>query len=402
MQLKTKFSLATTSILLASTLSAEDFVRVNVLQYDENDDRISVTAPSIEVNKEFGVDYTLNASLVGDALSGGTPIYVDTSSGATAYNGKGTGIQVSNIKKQNVQMTENRSNANISLTQRLENRDEISYGFSKSYESDYDANTLSLGYLLWADDSKNRSYDFGLSYSANEILIKDCDNNYVCTANPDDEDDDDEDDDDDHDGHSGASAKKSSSQINFEVGMTQIIDKNSLYKVGLFYSNEDGYLSNPYYTVVRNNNGTTADVVAERRPDTRVAYGLNLKYIRAMSKNLTSHFKYKYYTDDWDINSHTIDIQNYYELNSKFTFGFGARFYSQSEANFYNASTSYFTDQKYASHDDRLSDFSSTMLRGSVDFKYNDKINYNVGVSLYDQSTDLSATTLSLGVKYKF
>ena len=77
-------------------------------------------------------------------------------------------------------------------------------------------------------------------------------------------------------------------------------------------SNEEGYLSNPYYNVVRNNNGTTADVIAERRPDTRAAKGFNLKYIRALSDKLSTKLRYKYYKDDWDINSHTIDINNYY------------------------------------------------------------------------------------------
>jgi hypothetical protein len=383
MQLNHKISLVAASFLCTTALSAEDFVRVNYMQYNESDNRIDVLAPSVEVNKELGVDYTLNVSVVGDSLSGGTPIYVDTSSGASANTGKGTGINVSNIQQKNVEMTEARSNVNIGLTQRLKNRDEISYGFSKSYESDYDANTFSLGYLQWADDTKNKSYDFGLSYSANTILIKDCTYNSGC------------------DTQSGASEKKSSTQLNTEVGMTQIIDKNSLYKVGLFYSTEDGYLSNPYYTVVRNNNGTTADIVAEVRPDSRVGYGFNFKYIRSMSKNLTSHYKYKLYTDDWDISSHTFDMQNYYEI-SKYTLGFGLRYYTQSEANFYNKSTSYFTNKKYASHDERLSSFDATTLRGSVEIKYNDKISYNIGASLYDQSTNLSATTLSLGFKYKF
>lgn len=383
MQLNPKISILTATLLYASTVCAEDFVRVNYLQYNENDNRIDVMAPSIEVNKELGVDYTLNVSVVGDSLSGGTPIYVDTSSGATAYNGKSTNVNVNNIKLQNVQMTEGRSNVNIGLTQRLKDRDEISYGFSKSYESDYDANTFSLGYLHWADSSKNKSYDFGLSYSANEILIKDCTFNSQC------------------DTQSGASEVETSTQLNTEIGITQIIDKNSLYKVGLFYSSEDGYLSNPYYTVVRNNNGTTADVVAEVRPDTRVGYGLNIKYIRASTKNFTSHYKYKFYQDDWKIQSHTIDLQTYYEI-SRYTLGFGVRYYTQSEAEFYNKSIAYFTNEKYASHDERLSSFNATTLKGSVQMKYNDKVSYNIGVSLYDQSTNLSVTTISLGFKYKF
>ena len=234
---------------------------------------------------------------------------------------------------------------------------------------------------------KNRSYDIGLSYQANTILIKDCTQNSQCSN---------------ADAISGASSKETSSLLSTEYGVTQIIDKNSLAKVSLFYSTEDGYLSNPYYNVVRNNNGTTADVVAERRPDKRTAYGFNLKYIRAFTDTFSSKFKYKFYTDDWGIGSHTLDINNYYELSSKYKIGFGLRYYTQSEADFYNESTTYFTNQTNASHDDRLSSFNAITYKTSLDYKYNDKISYNIGFNLYKHSTDLSATYSSIGFKYKF
>ncbi|MDB4257402.1 DUF3570 domain-containing protein [Arcobacteraceae bacterium] len=215
---------------------------------------------------------------------GGTPIYTDTNSGASGYLKKGTGITISNIKKQNVEMTEQRSYAAVSVVKRLKNRDEITTSFSKSYESDYDSNTLSLGYLKWSDETKNRSYDMGLSYESNIILIKDCSYNAQCSN---------------ADAISGASSKETSTLVNTELRLTQIIDTKSLVKVSVFYSNKNGYLSNLYYTVVRNNNTTTADIVAEKRPDKRTAYGFNIKYITAFSNTLSTKFKYKFYNDDW-------------------------------------------------------------------------------------------------------
>jgi len=387
MQLNYKLSVVTAAVLLTSTLYAEDYVRVNYMQYNESDSRVKVLAPSIELNKELGVDYTLNAKIIADSVSGGTPMYVDSSSGASGYTKRGKGVTSANINKQNVEMTEQRSYAAFSLVKRLKNRDEITTSFSKSYESDYDSNTLSLGYLTWADESKNRSYDIGLSYQANTILIKDCTNNSQCSS---------------ADSISGASAKEASSLLSTEFGVTQLLDTKSLAKASVFYSAEDGYLSNPYYNVVRNNNGTTADIVAEKRPDKRTSYGFNLKYIRAFTDALSSKFKYKFYLDDWGINSHTFDINNYYEINSKYTLGFGLRYYTQSEADFYNESTKYFTNQENASHDERLSSFNALTYKTSLDYKYNDKISYNVGFNMYDQSTGLTATYSSIGFKYKF
>ncbi|MDB4257403.1 DUF3570 domain-containing protein [Arcobacteraceae bacterium] len=76
MQLNSKLSIATAAILISTTLGAEDYIRVNYMQYSEADSRVKVMAPSIEVNKEVGVDYTVNAKIISDSVSGGnTYIY---------------------------------------------------------------------------------------------------------------------------------------------------------------------------------------------------------------------------------------------------------------------------------------------------------------------------------------
>jgi hypothetical protein len=379
-QKKLKLSLVTASLLFASSAFAQDYVRINYMQYDENDNRVSVKAPSIEINKDIGVNYTLNATVVTDTVSGATPIYVDTSSGASAFNSRGTNKVATN---KNITFSEQRKNGSLSLVKRLQNRDEITTALSKSYESDYDANTMSVDYLHWANESKNRSYNIGVSFAVNNVLIRDCSYNAQCGT---------------PDTISSASKKETSNTIATQLGVTQIINKTSLYKVDMFYSKEDGYLSNPYYNVVRNTN----KIVAETRPNKRVAYGFNLKYIKAFTNKFSSKFKYKYYKDDWEITSHTIDINSYYELNTKFTLGLGLRYYIQNEAMFYNESTKYFTTEQYASHDDRLSSFNSTTLKSSLDYKYSNKTSYDISLNKYKQSTGLSAFYSTIGFKYKF
>jgi hypothetical protein len=396
-QKKIKLSLAAASVLISSSAFAQDYIRINYMQYDENDNRVSVKAPSIEINKDIGVNYTLNATLVIDAVSGATPIYVDStlnvadtdsgatstadsSSGASAFNSRGTNKVATN---KNITFSEQRKNGSLSLVKRLQNRDEITAALSKSYESDYDANTMSVDYLHWANESKNRSYNIGVSFAVNNVLIRDCSYNAQCGT---------------PDTISSASKKETSKTIATQLGVTQIINKTSLYKVDMFYSKEDGYLSNPYYNVVRNTN----KIVAETRPNKRVAYGFNLKYIKAFTNKFSSKFKYKFYKDDWEITSHTVDINSYYELNTKFTLGLGLRYYIQNEAMFYNESTKYFTTEQYASHDDRLSSFNSTTLKSSLDYKYSNKTSYDISLNKYKQSTGLSAFYSTIGFKYKF
>jgi len=377
---KIKLSFALVSIMSSINLSASssDYIRVNYMQYDENDNRVSVKAPSIAISKNFGVNYTLNASIVSDTVSGATPIYInpDSSSGASAF-ARGLVTNVQNIKKTNVKFHEQRTAINTSLVKRLDNRDEFTSSFSYSNERDYTAVSIGGDYLHWLNKNKNTSFNIGTSIQSNNIIVQTPDSN------------------------SGASPKvneKSSSVFALQGGISQILNKTSLAKVSVFYNLESGYLSNPYYNIVRNTN----TIEAENRPDKRDAIGFNLVYIKAFGKYFTSKLKYKYYQDSWDIKSHTYNINNYYEISSKFIFGFDYRYYKQSSANFYNSSITYFTNQKYASHDDRLSKFNSSTIKTSLEYKYDKSISYNISLNRYIQSTNLKTKYITVGVKYKF
>ena len=97
-----------------------------------------------------------------------------------------------------------------------------------------------------------------------------------------------------------------------------------------------------------------------------------------------------------------LTIDNYYEVNSAFTIGFGLRYYTQSEAEFYSDNINFFTTQTIASMDKKVSDFDAMTYKLSVTYKQNEELSYDVGINYYDQSTDLSATYFSAGIKYKF
>jgi len=82
--------------------------------------------------------------------------------------------------------------------------------------------------------------------------------------------------------------------------------------------------------------------------------------------------------------------------------GAGVRAYTQSEANFYNKNKDFFTNEEYASSDERLSSFDAMTYKASIDFKQNDTVSYNVGGEFYSQSTGLDASMITAGMKYKF
>jgi len=254
----------------------------------------------------------------------------------------------------------------------MQNRDELQTGLNYSTESDFYSAELSSSYLHYLDGSKNQSISFGGAYQSNQVLIKKVD-----TA-------------------SSASKKMTNSVLNAQVGFSQVLNSSSVASVGLFFSNEDGYLSSPYHNVVRNN---TITVERENKPESKTSYGLKLGYQKAINEQLSSQINYKFYSDDWDITSHTLDSLFYYELSDKLILGGGLRYYTQTKANFYSES---FTNEKFASSDERVKDFNALTYKMSVDYKINDKLSYNFGANMYDQSTGLTATTFATGIKYKF
>jgi len=94
----------------------------------------------------------------------------------------------------------------------------------------------------------------------------------------------------------------------------------------------------------------------------------------------------------------------YTNITEQLTLGLGLRYYTQTEAEFYNENIDYFTNETYASSDERLSEFDAFTYKASVNYKQNDMLSYNLGAQFYQQNTitDMSATIFTIGLKYKF
>ncbi len=385
MQLK-KLSLITSILLVSSSLVAEDYVSVQYIHYNEDNGKTSILVPSIEINKDFGSDYTLNVSYIYDSISGASPTYYDSSSGASASS-QGA-VPKTSVKYGNIDYKEERNAFGTSFITRFKNRDELSLGINISRERDYESNEASAQYLHWIDKSKNRSISFGLSYQMNKIEI-------LCSLNNSDTECD----------SSSSASKKSESEdlqvLNSEIGFTQIIDKTSLIKTSIFYIYENGYLSNPYMRVVRFYD-IKPTIIQEQKPDKRVAYGATLQYTKSFKNQISTISSYRIYSDDWDITSHTIGSEIYYEFSDKLTTSIGFRYYTQSKASFYNGSKDYFKNQKYASSDRRMSDFYSMNYNIGVDYKINTKVSLNTNVSLYTQPKYFDSLYYNIGAKYRF
>jgi hypothetical protein len=377
MQLKKSYiklsKITALAIIASNALHAENYVSVEFLQYNENDNRVAVSAPSFSASYDVGTDYNIRADYVHDAVSGATPSWQpDSHSGASSRDNSADYVY------KNQAFEEARNAGSLMLTKRFSNRDELYLGGDYSRESDFDSKAISAEFMHYTDASHNQSINMGASYAFNEILAYQ------------------------YDSGSGASQKEESNSLNIQAGIGQILNEHSAIKIEAFTIMDDGYLTNPHANVVRNYNTAEQKLVTENRPDTRTAYGANIKYITMLGENISSKTNYRFYTDDWDIDSHTLNSDIYYTLNDSVTLGTGVRYYTQTQANFYNKDKTFFTNEAFASSDERLSEFNALTYKTSIDFKQNDKVSYNLGAEFYSQSTGLDATMVTTGVKYKF
>ncbi|HIP46748.1 MAG TPA: DUF3570 domain-containing protein [Campylobacterales bacterium] len=76
----------------------------------------------------------------------------------------------------------------------------------------------------------------------------------------------------------------------------------------------------------------------------RRGYGAVVEYTKAIGDKTAWHSSYRYYHDDWEIDSHTLNNKLYYELNTETTLGTGLRYYDQDAAYFFSKDFAYFTD----------------------------------------------------------
>ncbi len=389
--------------LLAASLHADDYVSVQYLHYDEADGRITVSAPSFEINIDFGVDDTLNFTGTYDAISGASPTYYDASSSASGIAEKpaspgaarprkapisydlGRGpVSRENVAFGNIDISERRNALGALYTHRFGSRDELRLGLNWSLEYDLYLYEGSAEYMHYLDPSKNRAVTFGASYQYHANLVPCGPYSSGCDAS------------------SGSSKQIASHHYNLQAAYSQVLSPRSFAKASVFYLPETGYLTNSYKNVVRHYD-TAPVIVNERRPDTRHAGGVMLEYFDALTPEASLHLGYRYYLDDWKVRSHTPYIKLFDRILPKLRIEAGYRYYVQSAAAyFYSGSRDTFTDERYASSDERLSAFNAYETTLGATYWLRRDLRLNFSYSHYEQSTRLRAHYIVTGFRYDF
>ena len=142
-------------------------------------------------------------------------------------------------------------------------------------------------------------------------------------------------------------------------GVTQVINKYTILQTTLGISYFDGFLSDPYKQVF-----LPGGNLPDSRPSDRTQYTFAAR-LRRYSELFAAafHVDYRFYYDDWDVRSHTLDLGLHKVTESGWAFDTSLRYYSQTQADFYEPFyTAPRADGEYSS-DYRLSPYGSISLR---------------------------------------
>ncbi|SEC64018.1 Protein of unknown function [Maribacter dokdonensis] len=199
------------------------------------------------------------------------------------------------------------------------------------------------------------------------------------------------------------------------LGFSQILGKNLQGSLALDFVKQDGLLSTPFQRVYFADIADSfiqefqlADAI-EQLPDSRfkVAGGGRLNWYINESVVLRSY--YRYYFDDWGINSHTASVEMPIKLTDKFTVYPSYRFYQQSAADYFFGYEEAFSTDTFYTSDYDLSKYSANQFGMGVSYTdiFTKMHVWKLGLKSidvkfykYDRNTTFSSSILTAGFKF--
>ena len=300
--------------------------------YYSEKDRVSAIEPILNMRKELSDEEFLNLKFTLDSLTGASATGAVPSTQVQTFStpsGNDTYLVAPNETPLDPTFFDTRAQFSLGWDKPIERTLRRNLGFNISKEYDF---TSIAGNASWTWDTnlKNTSYTVGANLELDRIEPEGGAplplSSQDPTASP-------------PILRDGDSKQKHIVDLLF--GVTQIIDRTSLVQFNLSFSLADGYLNDPYKLVSRvdsavgPNEGEPIDQIYENRPDTRQRTSLYSHYKKQLGNRDIFSISYRFMTDDWGIDSHTIDTSYRWRLDNGYYIQPGLRYYEQTAATFY-------------------------------------------------------------------
>jgi hypothetical protein len=374
-------SAATCTLLGSPAQSADNGWDIDsaILFYTEDNNRIEVVEPVISATKDLGDDESLSMKLVYDSLTGASATGAVPSSIVQTFtrpSGSGTYTVDPNETPLDTTFKDTRVAYSMNWEKPVDRNNRRNLGFNVSKEYDF---TSISGNALWQHDTnqKNTTYSYGINIELDDF---DPVGNVPEPLT-------------DMLAQDKGSSSDTRNIVDFLFGVTQVIDKSSLFQVNLSLSESDGYLTDPYkfVSVVDDVTGEPIQQLFENRPDSRSKQSLFGKYKKTLGNKDIFTASYRFMTDDWGVDSNTFDFTYRFRMKEGYFIEPHLRWYQQSEADFYY----YFLRDSdpvpaEASADYRLGEMDATTVGVKFGKQINDQHIWSVRLEQYVQSGDSS------------
>jgi len=201
----------------------------------------------------------------------------------------------------------------------------------------------------------------------------------------------------------------------YMLGVTQVISPTALVSSTVVWTRGEGYYNDPYKLTFTFFPSGPPLLVPDVRPDHRHTTAWLTRFRNHVpSLNGTLQADYRYYSDDWGIRAHTLEVGWQQSIDDRWSIRPALRYYTQDAADFYSPTV---TRPPAAVHssDQRLSAFGGLSPSLRVILRSNDRLtfegtlgyvhnaaNLHLGGSGNDAFATLRAYYGLLGVTYSF
>lgn len=343
--------------------------------------RYDIDVNQFQLLLPMGDKYQFNIDYQTESMSGASPWYTYKANDGTIRQA----MSGASIK-------DTRDDIKVSLSTYSDNST-LTFGLANSSEDDYSANSV---FAAYSQTTADKMQTYGISVDYSDDKVDPVDKDAFTPARVDEQD---------------------KNSLSMMLSTTQTINRNMLWQLSAGFIDKDGYLSDPYKLVdiVDPQDPTKRTIIGDQRPDNRLAWVLTSRtrnYIE--SAQAAAHVDYRYYQDNWDLSSHTIEVKWLQSIAKNWRLIPSVRYYTQSATDFYQTYYESERPQKYYSNDYRLSSYGAITLGLKVETKIDNWL-VNLGYENYksDGSHGLDSKhqdslglvdfdILSLGFYYSF
>lgn len=331
--IKNKLTVATCTLLSqqsGNALALENAWELDTsfLYYSEADDRVSVAKFVAGVGGDVTEKDRVNLQVVLDTMSGSTPSgAVKASGGGSTVTGAsgGGGASISDPNANALSdFDDTRISNSLVWTRTYKDNLSVDYNGSVSIENDY--RSFSAAATINKETAKkDYRYTLGISGTHDEIFRVGAGSTPVPLSQI-------------ADNRFGTEGERET--IDLIAGLTRVINRRTVGQVNLAFSRSSGYHSDPYkvFSVVdrTTNIPISNSSYYEKRPGDRQRLSLTFKINHHVyPSNDTVHASYRYYTDDWGVDSHTFDMDYRFNFENTNYLEPRLRLYTQTKADFY-------------------------------------------------------------------